>query len=358
VTIWAVIEIAAESKFITIFSLLFGAGIVLMADRLEERGTKPARLHYRRMAWLLAFGLAHAYLMWHGDILVVYAVCGMLVYPARRLQPRTLVVLGLAVLGVAAASSLAAGFFWDSGSEETKAAWLRYWQPSADDLAAEIAAFRGSWLDQEAWRARYSAEFHLQDMVSWDVWHVGGLMLLGMALLKSDVLTGRNTRQRYATLAAVGLAGGLPLAAFGAYRFHAVGWRVPDSLFFVPLWNYWGSILVALGYIGLFMTVWKAGVTRGIVSRLRAVGRTAFSCYILQTVICTTIFYGHGLGLFGMFDRFLQLMLTIAVWLLLISLAPMWLRRFNYGPLEWVWRSLTYGHAVPLTREAPGLPAS
>jgi uncharacterized protein len=219
-------------------------------------------------------------------------------------------------------------------------------------LAAETEAFKGGWLAQEPWRAGFAAEFHIQDMLFFDLWHVGGLMLIGMALLKSDVFTGRRTRQQYALQSALGLVGGLPVVAWGLYQFLALDWRLPDSLFIIPLWNYWGSVLVALGYIGLLLTLWKAGVFPGITSRFASVGRTAFSCYILETVICTTIFYGHGLGLFGTVDRLQQLLLTIVIWIVLLVLAPMWLRRFRYGPLEWLWRSLTYGHRVPMRREA------
>ena len=189
-------------------------------------------------------------------------------------------------------------------------------------------------------------------MLFFDMWHVGGLMLLGMALLKSDVFTGRRTRSHYALQAALGLACGLPIVAWGLYQYSALDWRLPDSLFIIPLWNYWGSVLVALGYIGLLLTIWKAGVIRGVTSRFGSVGRTAFSCYILETVICTTIFYGHGLGLFGAVDRLQQLLLTIVIWIVLLVLAPVWLLRFRYGPLEWLWRSLTYGHRVPMRREA------
>lgn len=351
-TIWSVIEVLAESKFITIFSLLFGAGVVLMTGRLEGRGASPARVHYVRMLWLLLFGVIHAYLLWHGDILVLYAICGMLVYPARRLSARTLAALGIVLMGVAMASALTAGFSWQFFPEALKSEWLQYWQPSPGEVAEETAAFRGGWLAQMPFRAGYSWEFHVQDLIVWDLWRVAGLMVLGMALLKSEILTGRKTRQYYAKLAAVGLSSGLALASWGLYRFHAVGWRLPDSVFFIPQWNYWGSLLAALGYIGLLQTLWKTGVMGGLASRLAAVGRTAFSCYILETLICTTIFYGHGLGFFAAVDRLQQLLLTVAVWIVLLVLAPLWLRRFQYGPLEWLWRTLTYGQAVRMVREA------
>src|SRR5688500_18553443 len=308
-TIWSAVELFAESKFITIFSLLFGAGVVLMTGRLEGRGVSPGRLHYRRMLWLLVFGLVHAYVLWHGDILVLYAICGMLLYPLRRLSVRTLVTLGVAALAVGMLSALAGQFSWPSWPDEARGEWLAHWRPSLSALAAETAAVQGGWLAQEPWRGGFSAEFHLQDMLSFELWHVGGLMLLGMALLKSGVLTGRKTRRQYALQGAIGLACGLLVVAWGLYQFQAVNWRLPDSLFIIPLWNYWGSILVALGYIGLLLTMWKAGVMRGIVSRLTAVGRMAFSSYILETLICTTIFYGHGLGLFGTVDRLQQLLL-------------------------------------------------
>jgi hypothetical protein len=120
-----------------------------------------------------------------------------------------------------------------------------------------------------------------------------------MALLKSGVLTGRKTQRQYGLQAALGLGCGLPLVAWGLYQYQAANWRLPDSVFVIPLWNYWGSVLVALGYIGLLLTLWKANVLRALFSRLAAVGRTAFSGYILETLICTTIFYGHGLACSG-----------------------------------------------------------
>ena len=351
--IWFAIELFAESKFITVFSLLFGAGVVLMTGRLEGRGVSPARVHYRRMAWLLVFGLVHAYVLWHGDILVLYAICGMLIYPLRRLSVKTLATLGVLAMAVGMLSSVAGQLAWPSWSDVARREWLAYWQPSTSAIADETEAFKGSWLAQEPWRAGFSSEFHVQDMLFFDLWHVGGLMLLGMALLKSSVLTGRRKRSQYARQAVIGLAGGLPLVAWGLYQFQALNWRLPDSLFVIPLWNYWGSVLVALGYIGLLLTIWKAGAIRGIALRFSAVGRTAFSCYILETLICTTTFYGHGLGLFGAVDRLQQLLLTIAIWIVLLILAPLWLQRFRYGPLEWLWRTLTYGHRVPMRREAP-----
>lgn len=107
---------------------------------------------------------------------------------------------------------------------------------------------------------------------------------------------------------------------------------------------------MSLGWIGLWLTIWRANAARGLITRLAAVGRMAFSCYIFESVISTLVFYGHGFGLFGTVERLGQMLFTFSVWLVLLIVAPLWLRRYRFGPLEWLWRTLTYGHAEPLGR--------
>ena len=346
--VWSIAHVLADQKFMTIFSLLFGAGVLLQAGRMADRGVNPSAIHYRRMVWLLVFGLLHAYLLWHGDILVLYAVCGMLVYPARRLSARTLLALGLGALTVGSSIALAAGLSMDAWPPGAVREFNDSWKPPADEIAAETAAFQGGWMSQLAWRAAYSSEAQTSDLFFWGIWRAGGLMLAGMALLKSGVLTGARLPAFFARLATAGFGLGLPLVGWGVARNHATGWNVRDGFFLAAQWNYWGSLLVALGWIGLLLTLWRSGAARGAMARLAAVGRMAFSCYILETLISTTVFYGHGLGLFGRVDRLGQMVFTVAVWIVLLIVAPLWLRRFRYGPLEWLWRTLTYGHAEPL----------
>ena len=133
-----------------------------------------------------------------------------------------------------------------------------------------------------------------------------------------------------------------------AGRTFAAAWAAPDFLFINSLFNYWGSIPVALGWVGVVMLTLKSGLALDITSRLSAVGRMAFSNYILQTVMCTTIFYGHGLGLFGSIDRSGQLLVVFAVWGFQLWLSPLWLSAFRFGPLEWLWRSLVYMKVQPM----------
>ena len=349
--IWSMSHLLADQKFMTIFSLLFGAGVLLMTTRLAEHGAPAARVHYRRMFWLLVFGLAHAYLLWDGDILVLYAVCGFFVYPARGLSARGLVALGVGMLAVGSLIAIASGILLGGESPDVIRIWTdEFWKPPPARIAAEIEALRGSWLVQLPWRADNSWEFHASDLWSWGIWRAGGLMFGGMALLKWRVVTGERTASFYRNLALIGFAAGVPLVVSGIVQNNATGWNVRDGYFLASQWNYWGSILIALGWIGLALRVWKSGTALWLVNRLAAVGRMAFTCYIGETVICTTLFYGHGFGLFGQVNRVGQIAVTLSIWLLLLLFAPLWLERFRFGPLEWLWRILTYGRVEPIAR--------
>jgi uncharacterized protein len=354
--IWCTLHLLADQKFMTIFSLLFGAGVFLMTSRISERGGRPAVMHYRRMGWLLVFGFLHAYLLWHGDILVLYALCGLWIYPARRLAPRRLLTLGAVVLAIGSSLSIVAGLsmrFWPP--EQVTLLTEEFWSPPAARIEQEIAAFRGGWLAQLPWRAAFAFEFHMFDIWFWGIWRATGLMLAGMALCKLGVLTGERPGSFYNRLATLGLTTGLPMVAFGLVQSHSSGWNVRDAFFLGLQWNYWGSLLVSLAWMSLILRWWQARAARGLITRLAAVGRMAFSCYIGETIICTTVFYGHGLGLFATIDRLGQMLVTIAVWSVLLVAAPLWLARFRFGPLEWVWRLLTYGHIEPIgrTQKAP-----
>jgi len=349
--IWSAKHLLADQKFMTMFSLLFGAGVLFMARRVADRGGRPAMVHYRRMFWLLLFGLFHAYVLWYGDILVLYAVCGAVIFPLRRFAPRTRLMLGLFVLAIGTLLNLVAGLSMPSWPPENVAEMMGFWAPDAARLEHEIAAYQGGWLAQLSHRAEAAFGFHVFHMWYWGIWRAGGVMLIGMALLDWKVLTGERAPAFYAKLAAAGFGLGLPLVAAGLWSNHTSGWTL-DAFFIGGIWNYWGSVLVSLGWLGLVVRLWHAGVLRGLARRLVAAGRMAFTCYILETLICTTIFYGHGLGLFGTVNRLGQVVVVIGVWVVLLLFAPWWLARYRMGPLEWLWRSLTYGTAGPLRRRA------
>jgi len=350
--VWAFAHVFFSQKFLTLFSMLFGAGVCLFADRIEARSRRPAKWHYRRMGWLLAFGLAHAYLLWAGDILVTYAICGCLVYLLRRRRPRTLVAAGLASLTVTSLFLVAAGsaLTLPEVPDEAISEIERGWKPDSAELEAEIAAYRGGWSEQQPVRAKEALGIHLGMLPFFAIWFCGGLMLIGMALYKWGVLSAARDDRFYGWLAAVGLLAGLPLVVLGVWWNFAGGWAWQRSMFFGTLFNSWGCIPVALGYLGLVMLAVRRGFLPGLQARLAAVGRMAFTNYLLQTVLCTTIFYGHGLGLFASVERYQQLLIVFAVWACQLWLSPVWLRRYSYGPLEWLWRTLTYGRLPGVTR--------
>ena len=349
--VWLLCHVLADQKFMTIFSMLFGAGILLMTSRIEATGKPSAALHYRRMGWLILFGLAHAYLLWSGDILVAYGMCGLLVYLFRKLRPRTLLVLGLLSIAVASAALASYGAWsrhWSPA--EVQIAREQLWMPTASQTANEIRAYRGNWLAQMKFRVPDSVQMETTYFVVFTFWRVTGLMLAGMALFKLGVFSARQSAALYWTMIAVALCYGIPITLYGTHRDFAAGWDFRYSFFYGGQFNYWASILVSFGWVGTIMLASKAAALFPVTARLAAVGRMAFTNYIMHTIICTTIFYGHGFALFGKVDRVWQFAIVAAIWLLQLIISPIWLRHFLFGPLEWLWRCLTYLQWEPLRR--------
>ena len=183
------------------------------------------------------------------------------------------------------------------------------------------------------------------------LWRAGGLMLIGMALFRHGVFSAARSREWYIRMTGVGFGLGLPIVYWGVLFCESSGWSFRSAFFLGSQFNYWASRLVAAGWIGLVMLACKDGWARPVLDRLAAVGRMALSCYLLQTIICTTIFYGHGFGLFGSLSRFGQAGVVVAVWVAMLVVCPSWLRHFRFGPFEWLWRSLTYWKPQPLRVE-------
>ena len=345
---WAAVYLVADTKFISIFSLLFGAGIALMSERMARRGVSGIGLHYRRQLWLLLIGLVHAYLIWHGDILVTYALCGFLLYPLRNLDPRRLLWIG----GCAAAFVVplwgAAELSIPYWTEAERVAAEAEWAPSREVLDAEIAAFRGGIGDQIV--ARVPIAFTLQTIAlpGMLLWRAGGMMLVGMALYRLGVLAAGRSAAFYRRLAAVGLCAGLPFAALGtAYKIHMdFAWE--RAMFAGGLFNYVGSVGVCLGYVGLVMLAVQGGRLPGLQDRLAATGRMALTNYLAQSMLCSLIFHGHGLGLFERVGGPGQMGVVVGIWILQLIWSPWWLARFRFGPLEWLWRSLAYMERQPV----------
>jgi len=350
--VWRVTHVLADLKFMAIFSMLFGAGIVLMTQRSESRGQSPTSLHYRRMLWLIIFGLLHAHLLWYGDILYWYGMCGLVVFACRQVRPQWLIVWGLVLIAVPSVMMLAAGLStaqWDPEALQQVVSDLK---PTAEVIAREVATYQSGWLEQMNHRVSSALEMEILTFLVWAGWRVGGLMLLGMAFFKLGLFSAKRSPKLYGTLIAVAVLVGMPLIVYGIQRNFAADWEAPYFFFIGLQFNYWASILVSLGWVSVVMLVCLRPNLKQLARPFAAVGQMAFTNYIMQTLICTTLFYGHGFGLFGQLERTEQAAIVVAVWALQLVVSPIWLRHFLYGPLEWLWRSLSYMQRQPFRREA------
>lgn len=376
---WAATYVLVDGKMRALFSMLFGAGVILLTSREERLGQGAmADVYYRRILWLLAFGVAHAYLLlWPGDILYPYAVCGLLLYPLRKLSPRTLIVAGLLCFAVFAfkqgmrvnesrtayAAAMVADSVAATGAEltEEQVEAQKMWQRMQQNVKPEAEAIART---GEAMRSGYTAVFfHLKPTVqafqsivfyrSW-IWDILGMMLIGMGLFKLGVLSAERSVRFYATMAAAGYGIGLPLGIYLAQARIADDFALTESLWLSWMTGDVRRLSVALAHVAAIMLVCKSGMVPRLTSRLAAVGRMAFTNYVVHTLVCIFVFYGFGLGLFGKLERAELYWIVAGIWAFQLIASPIWLRHFRFGPLEWGWRSLAYGRRQPMRVAAPG----
>ena len=348
--VWLVTSLLADGKFITIFAMLLGVSIVMLAGEAGGRDVPAWRPHMRRMAVLLSLGFLHAYLLWYGDMLVPLALSGAIVFFARRLSPGKLLVLG--GLSFAAAAVISVALTWSTAQSDPAAlaAWRAQWTPRPATINLEIAQYRSGWLEQMAQRVPAALETETVSFVTRLLWQLMGLMLMGMGLFKLGVLSAVGSRTFYLWMAVIGFGAGMLLIALGIQRSYATKWDLLDLVLVSEPLHYWGNLLVALGWVALVMLLCQRGWPLRSVA---AVGRMALTNYLLQSVICTTIFYGHGFGLFGRVDRAWQLAIVIGVWTFELLASSAWLRYFAVGPVEWLTRWLVFKRRPSFVRSSP-----
>jgi uncharacterized protein len=347
--VWLATSVLADGKFISIFAMLLGASLVMLPSRAANRAIPAWRAHVRRMAALLVLGLLHAYLLWYGDMLVPLALGGAVVFLARRLSPGWLLVLG--GLAFATGTVVTLTLTWSAAQAHPAdlAAWRQQWMPRPEIVAVEIAQYRGGWMEQMAHRVPAAWEIHTWYFVTRLLWQMIGLMLIGMALFKLGVLSAARSRVFYQVLGTFGFGGGILLIALGLWRSFATKWDLLDYVLVSQELRYWGNLLVALGWMAVVMLLCQRGWQLGPVA---ALGRMALSNYLLQTLICTTVFYGHGLGLFGQVDRAGQFAIVLGVWAFQLLASSAWLGYFALGPVEWVLRWFVFGRRPSLLRSS------
>ena len=352
---FAFIFVAFEGKMRALFTLLFGASMLLFVERAEAAGRDGAALQYRRLGWLLLFGLLHYLLLWWGDILFVYAVIGFLALRFRNAQPKALAAAALLLF--AAWHGYGAVSAQPGVSTEER---VRLGEARPEIIAQNAAEM--SETRQAAIReiARYRAPFveQIRDkVVNYPFWQLGmtlftfgetfPLMLIGMALYRSGFFSGAWPRRRLWQLAGGGLTLGLipTLLVLGwVWPRHFPLEAMTAATFF---WTALPHLTMALAYAALLMLAAPRLLQTRLGQRIEAAGRMAFSNYLGTTVVMTAIFYGWGLGLIGTVGAAGQLLFVALGWALMLAWSKPWLARFRQGPLEWLWRSLTEGRRLP-----------
>jgi uncharacterized protein len=371
---WFVNHVLFEGKMRAIFSMLFGAGVIILTSRIEARaGGVAADIYYRRTLWLIGLGLFHSIFIWDGDILYIYGTTGLVLYPLRKLAPWVLIGGGLLLLAVTptkaifedreiqalraeAASADAAEAAEQPLSTEQKEAQEQWSEkrnelyPSQAKIDKDIALHRGGYWNLFCRHLKDAAGSRFSPFEGSSFFDAAGMMLIGMGLVKLGV---------FSAVCGYGVYVGLMLAGYGigiALNTTVALCVVRDD--FDPVRTFLirsapydaGRLAVALGHVGLIMFVCKAGWLPRLTHRLAFVGRMALSNYLLQSLICTLIFYGYGMGLFGRLERAQLLFVVAGVWALELAASPVWLRYFRFGPVEWLWRSLTYWRWQPMLK--------
>jgi len=382
-----VIGVLFEGKMRALFGMIFGAGVLLFVLKKEQTGKSVTGLFYRRMMWLVLFGLIHAHLiLWMGDILYLYGICGMLVYLLRNVNPKYL------VLGVPLVAVLDFGM---------NTAFYQYARAHRIDyLEAQAAADAGATLSDEEkkaiddWRDleknfipnREEAEENTRKMKSdyasvgavvrkqavmfevllpLTIWDSLALMLLGLALYRWGFLSGQWSNRSYWKVILIGYGIGLPLSIYSHYygflhspNREAVLQRLVEiPIPWVGLIYPFQRILLVMAHVAAIILLYKSGFLQGLFRRLEAVGQMAFTNYIMHSVICSLIFFGYGLNYYAELQYYELYFVVLGIWILQLVVSPLWLKYFRYGPLEWLWRSLTYWRRQPFRRVETPAPA-
>lgn len=335
VSAWALTYVLVEGKMRGLFAALFGASMLLVIDRAEQRGGNGAALHLRRMATLFAIGCAHLYCVWSGDILSLYALVGCVALLFSPAPLRLLLFAAAACLLLALANGLAIASL---GSVVERV----FGRSTAADLTREIVAMRGGWRSNVAWRWHEEAGPFTAFLANGP--ETLAYMLLGMAGLRSGFLTGTWQRRRYAMIAAVALLTTLPVFALLATQTIARAFDartvVLASFVVAPLLR---PVAVA-GYAALLLLMARPG-------RLAEAGRVALSNYLGCSLLLTALFYGWGAGQFARWDRATLYLLVPPLWVTMLAWPRWWLARFTHGPAEWLWRCAARGTWITLRRE-------
>lgn len=367
---WITANMFFEGTMRALFSLLFGVGMFILLDRLEKKGAgiEAANIYFRRLMWLLLFGLIHAYiLLWVGEILFSYSVMGMLVFSFRKLSPKALIITAFCLFVIGAAlnytdylgevkfqqekteadAALAKGDELTRDQQATLDKWEeREWEKSPEAIAEVNENMRKGYFGVLMYLAPISEHFHSYYVYRVDAWDILSMMLLGIALFKLNILFAGKPYKFYIMMVVVGYVIGLTANYFETKLLldsHFSRLAMAKTNITYDL----GRVPMAMGHIGMIMIFCKLPFLKWLKNGLSAVGKMALTNYVSHSIVALFVFTGAGLGLFGTFMRHELMYIVFGIWLFQLIASPIWLKYFQFGPLEWLWRYLTYQQKPP-----------
>ncbi|GAA4469386.1 DUF418 domain-containing protein [Nibrella saemangeumensis] len=371
------VETAFSGTMRTLFSMLFGAGMLLFLAKKEDlaSGQSVVDYYYRRLLWLVLFGVINGYvLLWTGDILYFYGLCGLLLYPFRKMKATHLVIATVICVVLPFARGIQSNLeFRAKRTAYLEAVKVEQQQKKLTD---EQKKAKEAWLEQIKWtkhdpkkeaeiikgmQSGYGAVFaklmprnvNIESRgMYYDFWDMLGMMFLGMALFKIGFFSNKLSASLYWMTLSLGYSIGLLLGNIQfmdqAAMFHDPGAYVDTHFFSVFALYDLRRGATAIGHASLLLLVYRSGVVPWLMKALANVGQMAFTNYLMQSIICTLFFNGYGLGYYGKL-AFHQLYYVVAVvWVFQIIFSVIWLQFFRFGPFEWLWRSLTYWKLQPM----------
>ena len=361
--VWAFVELSSEGAMRTLFSILFGAGVVLF---VTGSTAKSGWLHYRRNFWLLIFGLINAYIfLWPGDILVTYALSGFVLWFVRNWKARSLLILATFLILVGslqnfamkssleiardAAEKMEISISKGNDYSEETAEWAQGWieykednQAEIDNIPNELKKRTSSYASAYEYNLKKANEmiyFVLPFFLFLDALM---MMVIGMAFFKLGVLDGVREIKFYIRMMCIGFLIGISINAYEVLLITNSNMDIIETNPYFRFTYHFGRLFMGLGYLGLIILLIKKEKLESLRFRLACVGRMALTNYLMHSVIALFIFSGAGLGLLGKFSWSQLYLFVLLIWVLQLYISPLWLKYFYFGPVEWLWRLLTY----------------
>jgi uncharacterized protein len=357
--IWLLSYVLLDGKMRGLFSLLFGASMMLIIDNAQAKGDSAKTVHFSRMTWLAIFGLVHYFIIWFGDILFLYAAIGSLAFMFRHWEARRLIKWALIIYGIGFA-------IWSLQFGGLQILQFMAAQPGASPDIVKMAQdiFKGSEFDTnpavylDVYRGNYVGIF-AKRLEEWFrpltlVFQSGTetlpLMMIGMAGKKNGFITGNWYRTDYMRWARKMIVPGLIInAALGAWVI-AADYDMMTALAALLAWGLLPRIMLTVGYAAMLILLIQRLEGSEFIDRVAAAGRAAFTNYLGTSIVMTTIFYGYGFGLFGHVSRAALMLFVAGACAFMLMWSKPWLRRYRYGPLEWLWRSLARRRLQPMRK--------